>query len=220
MKMTIQKTALVLMLMIAAAGSAIAQNAKTFYVCSGTSFTMVPDDTTHDNYEWDEIGGGANPIATTTNASVTAPTLAGTTYSLVQYTLKVQDSVGCWSEEDTFNVYVLPPVQVAVSGNAGPYCANSSTSVTLTATVGGLTLPAGVAVDQFAWTAGGTPTGTNSDQLTFSSGTVAGSTTYEVTVTYSLPVLNGGSKLTTCSGVDNTSVVINAAPTTPGISIQ
>lgn len=208
------------MIMVAAVGSAVAQNANTFYVCSGTSFTMVPDDTTHDNYQWSEIGGSSNPIATTTNASVTAPTLGGTTYTLKQYTLSVQDSVGCWSEVDTFDVYVLPAIQVAISGNSGPYCANSSTSVTLTATVGSLTLPTGVAADQYAWTAAGSPTGSNSNQLTFSSGTSAGSTTYAVTVTYSLPGGNGGSKLSTCSGADNTSVVVTAAPTTPGISIQ
>lgn len=220
MKKMIQKVTLSITLLVATVGLSFAQNANTFYVCSGTSFTMVPDDTTHDNYEWEEIGGSSNPIATTTNASVTAPTLGGTSFTLKQYTLKVLDSAGCWSEVDTFDVYILPEIQVAISGNGGPYCVNNSTSVTLTATVGSLTLPTGVAADQYAWTAGGSPTGTNSNQLTFSSGTSVGSTAYAVTVTYSLPSGNGGSKLSTCSGNDNTSVVVTATPTTPGISIQ
>lgn len=200
--------------------NANAQADKTFYVCSGTSFTLVSGVTTHTDYEWDEIGGGSNPIATTTNASLTAPTLAGTTYSTKQYTLTVRDAAGCWSEKDTFTVYVLPAIQATISGNAGPYCANNSTSVTLTANVGSLTLPTGVAADQYAWTAGGSATGSNSSTLTFNSATSTGSTAYGVEVTYSLPSGIGGSKLSSCSGSGSTTVVVNAAPTTPTVTIQ
>lgn len=199
--------------------TANAQADKTFYVCSGTSFTLVAG-TAHSNYEWEEIGGSSNPIATTQNAGITAPTLGGTTYSTVQYTLSVRDSAGCWSEKDTFTVHVLPPIQASIAGNSGPYCANNATTDTLTASVGSLTLPAGVAADQFAWTAGGSGVGTNSSTLSFTSSTTAGSTVYAVAVTYSLPVGIGGEKLSTCSGSANTTVVVTAAPTTPTVTIQ
>jgi len=199
---------------------ASAQNTKTFYVCSGTSFTMVPAVTTHTNYEWSEVSGSTNPIATTQNATVTAPTIAGTTYATKQYALTVRDAAGCWSAADTFTVYVLPPIQVSVTGNAGPYCANNPTSVTLTASVGSLTLPAGVAADQYAWTAGGSATGSNSSSLTFTSSTTTGSTVYAVSVSYSLPATRGGDKLNACVASANTSVTVVGAPTTPSISIQ
>lgn len=200
--------------------TASAQNTKTFYVCSGTSFTMVPSVTTHTNYEWSEVSGSSNPIATTQNATVTAPTIAGTTYTTKQYALTVRDAAGCWSDADTFTVYVLPPIQVSMSGNAGPYCANNPASVTLTATVGSLTLPAGVAADQYAWTAGGSATGSNSATLSFTSSSSVGSTTYAVSVSYSLPATRGGDKLTSCVASANTSVSVVGAPTTPSISIQ
>ncbi len=200
--------------------SANAQDTRTFYVCSGTSFTMVPNDSSFTDYEWAEIGGSSNPIATTQNATVTAPSIAGTSYQTVQYTLIVKDGAGCWSTVDTFTVHVLPAPQVTISGNSGPYCAGNSVSDTLTATVGTLTLPTGVSADQYAWTAGGSSVGTNSSTLIFTSGTSAGSTVYAVSVSYSLPGGIGGSKLTSCVALDNTTVVVNAAPTTPAISIQ
>lgn len=199
--------------------NANAQASKTFYVCSGTSFTLVAGGT-HTLYEWEEIGGSSNPIATTQNAAITAPTLGGTTYTTMQYTLTVRDSAGCWAEKDTFTVHILPAIQASVSGNSGPYCANNSTTDTLTATVGTLTLPAGVAADQYAWTAGGSSVGSNSNTLAFTSGTTPGSTVYEVEVTYSLPLGIGGEKLSTCSGTANTTVVVTAAPTTPTVTIQ
>ena len=124
--------------------TANAQNAKTFYVCSGTSFTMIPDDTTHTTYEWREVGG-TGILATSKTLPVTAPSLGGTTYTTKRYTLTIQDGTGCSSANDTFTVHVLPPVTVNITGNSGPYCSNNSQSVTLTANVGSLTLPAGAA---------------------------------------------------------------------------
>lgn len=200
--------------------SAHAQADKTFYVCSGTGFTLVPSVATHTDYEWSEIGGSSNPVATTQNVSITAPTVGGTVYDTKQYTLSVRDSAGCWSEADTFTVYVLPAIQASITGNSGPYCANSSTTDTLTASVGSLTLPPGVAADQYAWTAGGNSVGANSSTLAFASGTIPGNTTYGLTVTYSLPAGIGGEKLTTCSGTDITTVTVTAAPTTPTVGIQ
>lgn len=219
MKKTINLLVLTVCFLITA-NQLFAQNANTFYVCSGTNFTLVPSDTTFTDFEWNEIGGSSNPIATTKTSNITAPTLGGTTYSTKQYTLRVKDGTGCWSDVDTFTVNVLPAISVTMSGNSGPYCASSSTSVTLTATVGSLTLPTGVAADQYAWTAGGSGTGSNSSTLSISSGTTAGSTVYAVSVTYSLPGGNGGSKLTSCSGSANTTLVVNNVPTTPSVSIQ
>lgn len=194
-----------------------AQASKTFYVCSGTSFTLKSSVSTHTNYQWDEVGGAS--LGTDSTASITAPTLSGTTYDTKRYTLTVRDAAGCWSDKDTFTVHILPPIVATIAGNAGPYCANNATSVTLTANVATLTLPTGVSANQYAWTAGGSATGTNSNTLTFTTGTT-GSTTYNVAVTYSLPSGIGGSKLTSCNGSATSTVVVNTAPTTPTVTIQ
>lgn len=219
MRYKLEKYALLLSI-LAFAFNTKGQDSKTFYVCSGTGFTLAASDTTFQGYDWDLVGGGANPIATTSSASLTAPTVSGTTYSTVQYTLSVLDSGGCWSDEDTFTIHVLPGIVATIAGNNGAYCTQNSISDTLTASVGTLTLPTGVAADQYAWTAGGSPTGTNSNTLAITSGTSAGSTIYAVTVTYSLPAGIGGSKLSDCSGTDNTTIVVGTPPTTPSISIQ
>lgn len=216
MRKSIQ-TGLLCLIATAFISNANAQANKTFYVCSGTSFSLVSGVTTHSDYDWQEIGGSS--VGTTSSVTIASPTLSGTTYDTKQYTLTVRDGSGCWSNVDTFTVYVLPPIQASITGNAGPYCANSATSVTLTANVGSLTLPAGVAADQFAWTAGGNATGTNNSQLSFTTGT-SGSTVYAVQVTYSLPAGIGGSKLGSCSGSANSTVVVNTAPTTPTVTIQ
>lgn len=200
--------------------NAFAQNTKTFYVCSGTTFTMVPGVTTHTNYEWSEVSGSSNPIATTQNATVTAPTIAGTSYATKRYALTVRDAAGCWSDADTFTVYVLPAIQVSVNGNAGPYCANNPTSLTLSASVGSLTLPAGVAADQYAWTVNGSATGSNNSQLSITSASSVGTTAYQVSVSYSLPSTIGGQKLNSCISSASTTVTVVGAPTTPSISIQ
>lgn len=197
--------------------TANAQADKTFYVCSGTTFTLASSVTTHTEYDWEEVGAGS--IGTDTSVSVLIPASGSTAYDTKQYTLTVKDGSGCWSEKDTFTVYVLPPIQASVSGNSGPYCADNNVSVTLTANIGTLTLPAGVAADQFAWTAGGSAVGTNSNQYSFTTGG-SGSTVYAVAVSYSLPSGIGGSKLSSCGGSANTTVVVNTAPATPTVTIQ
>jgi hypothetical protein len=199
--------------------NANAQDAKTFYVCSGTSMKLVPGVTTHTDYEWNEVNGTSNPIAQVQDLSIT-PTTTGSTYTTKKYTLSVKDNNGCWSEPDTFTVYVLPAITATISGNNGPYCANSTTAVTLTANVGALTLPAGVSANQFEWKAGAATVGTNSNQYTFNTGATAGTTNYTVAVSYSLPAVNGGSKLSSCNGSDNTDIQITTAPTTPTVTIQ
>lgn len=205
--------------MLLVANVAFAQTTKTLYVCSNTAFTLVPQTTTFTDYEWSEIGGSSNPIATTQNLSLTSPTLPGTTFSTKKYTLKVKDGAGCWSEPDTFTVHILPPINVTVNGGTGSYCANNSTSLVLDAVVGSLTLPTGVAADQYAWTINGAAAGTNNSQLTTTTGNASGSFLYNVTVSYSLPATNGGSKLNTCQATNGVTVTINSAPTTPGVNI-
>ncbi len=220
-KSTIKSMALGAMsLLLTATG--FAQNAQTFYVCPSTGFTLRPQTTTFSGYEWTEVGSSA-PAVTTQDYTTTSPALAtATTYETKQYTLRVQDAAGCWSDPQTFTVHILPAIPVTIAGPSGTFCQNSSTNATITATVGTLTLPTGVAANQYQWTANGSNVGTNSSTYSHTTGSTAGATNINVVVSYSLPATIGGEKLSTCTGTAATAVTItvNTPPTTPGISIQ
>jgi len=200
-------------------GIGYAQTSKTFYVCSNTTFTLTPQVTTFTDYEWTEVNNPTSPLAITQNLTQTAPTINNATYTSTKYTLRVKDGSGCWSDPDTFVVYTLPPVSVSVSGADPGYCANNSMNDTLHADVAALTLPAGVTADQYAWTLNNNPIGQNNAQLPIVTGNVVGTSTYAVTVTYSLPGVIGGSKLNSCNGTASVSIIVNTTPSTPSISI-
>ncbi len=196
-----------------------AQDTKTFYLCSNTSFTLRPQVTTFTEYEWNEINGSSNPVSSLQDLGATSPTISGTSYTTTKYTLKVKNgTTGCWSEPDTFTVYTLPPISASITGAASGYCANNSIADTLQASVGSLTLPAGVTADVYEWVSNSVTLGTGST-LALTTGTTAGTTNYSLKVSYHLPSTIGGSKLSSCNGTASASIIVVNAPTTPSISV-
>ncbi|OJV53060.1 MAG: hypothetical protein BGO31_04720 [Bacteroidetes bacterium 43-16] len=189
--------------------------AGTFYVCSGTAFTLTPSVSTFSVYEWSD---GATVVQTGSSPNlVQTVTLSPATTAIAKtYTLRVQDGNGCWSAQATHTVYVLPALTASIAG-ATAICSNVTLNETLTASTnyGALNLTAAPGLSyNFTWTGGGTVSGTNNhlNQVTTSG-------TYGVSVAYVLPT-NDGSKMTGCTGTASHTIITNTAPTTPSVTIQ
>jgi len=150
-------TGIVIMMLAAIAGMAQtpAPNA-VYYVCAEQGFKLSGP-AGYDHYQWSE-GNTGMPGADSGNIRVNAMGAAavGNSYVARTYHLKVQNNGGCWSDQATYVVYVMPKLQLSVSGYMPPYCENLSHDITLTAALNGgagtsaLTLPQGVSV-KYTW---------------------------------------------------------------------
>ena len=206
---------------------AFAQSLQTYYVCSGTTYSFtVTADASFDHYEWKDVTATPTPIGSDNAVlSLTAPTITDGVFTTRQYTLRVYKTAeSCYSDIVTYTVYVLPAPTVTLNTIAAQ-CAGSVASLTLTATVGSLTLPANVTASAFSWKKDDvavTPANTT-NELAFSSANTAGSTTYSVSVAYAFAgpaATNGGTKLASCVGTASQTILVNPKPATPAITFQ
>lgn len=189
--------------------------AGTFYVCSGTAFTLTPGVSTFAVYEWSD-GSTVVQTGSSPNLVQTVTLSPATTAIAKTYNLRVQDANGCWSAQTSHTVYILPALTASIAG-ATAVCSNVTVNETLTASTnfGTLNLSAASGLNYaFTWTGGGTPSGSNNhlNQVTASG-------TYGVSVAYVLPT-NDGSKLSACNGTASHTITTNTAPTTPSVTIQ
>jgi len=131
--------------------ASVAQS-STFYVCAGYGFKLtVP--VGYDEYEWASEGviiSGADsnelPVAAVSAEEI------GNTSIVKNYTLKVRNTEGCWSDEGSYSVNILPQLSVTTDGFMPPYCEHTPQDINLIALINGapgtsaLSLPAGVGV--------------------------------------------------------------------------
>lgn len=188
--------------------------AKVYYVCSGETFTIKAGEASATGMTYDWTGASLSSSVTTYNLVAIAPTItAGGAYQTLTYSLTVTEN-GCPSTPETFTVYVLPPIQVDITGADAVYCSDVAISDVLTATVLNpevTDLPPGVAANVYAWT--GTATGSAATLSITAAGT------YDVTVSYSLPT-NDGSKVGLCDATDELTITTTTPPTIPTISFE
>jgi hypothetical protein len=129
-----------------------------YYVCAEQGFKLSGP-TGYADYLW-TVDNTGMPGADSNNIQVTAlgAVNVGNSYVTRTYHLKVQNAGGCWSQEATYVVYVLPKIDVTVTGYTPPYCENLSHDITLNAKINGgtgssaLVLPTGVGV-KYTWLA-------------------------------------------------------------------
>lgn len=140
---------------VRSSGQAAAPDA-VYYVCAEQGY-KISGPAGFDHYIW-EVDNQGIPGADSNTIQVTALGAAavGNTYVTQTYHLKVQSGASCWSDEATYVVYVLPKMELSVSGYTPPYCEHLSHDITLSGHINSgngssaLTLPAGVAV-KFSW---------------------------------------------------------------------
>lgn len=201
-----------------------AQDARTFYVCGGTTFTLTAGTGSgYDSYSWRDVSDGQTATEVATTAALSSSvTNAGTTTIQKKYSISVfKAGEGCYSDPVTYTVYVLPKPVVSLN-TPGAQCQEVPTALTLTATVAELTLPSGVTADVFEWKKGATTVqgnDTNTLQLTSSV-----TETYSVTVKYKfggVAETNGGTKVADCvSAAATTTITVNAKPSAPTVTFQ
>ncbi len=201
--------------------SSQAQNKYTYYVCAGTTFEFTT--TPADQYDWRDLSNPSSPVSTAATLSATAPSLvAGDDAESMMYVFSAEIG-GCWTEVDTFEVWVLPPLDVEITGIDSVYCVNSGPhTVTMSAdfkTPPG-DLPAGVEPNKFQWTVDNVLGGTGQTE-TYTTTSAAGAIDVEVVVGYTLPA-NDGEKMGGCDGASTATNTINVTPTptTPTVTFQ
>lgn len=155
----ILNTIVTLVVLLMASVTSLAQSAPdaVYYVCAEQGFRLKGP-AGYDNYLWSEDNTGM-PGADSNNIVVQAmgANAVGNSYVTKTYHLKVMNSGTCWSEQGTYVVYILPKMELTVTGYTPPYCEHLSHDITLTARINGaagisaLTLPPGVDV-KYAWT--------------------------------------------------------------------
>lgn len=186
---------------------------KTFYVCDGYNFTLNAASSSFDAYEWYEAGN-TTPVGTSASFSGSIALSTPTAAESRTYVYRVLEG-SCWSDYDTFVVNALPAITVEIT-DANTYCSNVAVSGDIVAELGALTgLPSGIAYT-YAWTLGGSATGSNSATLP-----VSAAGTYVVTVNYDLTaVTNDGFILDSCGGTDTHDITPATAPTAPVVTLQ
>lgn len=193
-----------------------AQTSKTFYVCSGTSFTLKAENVTGLTYRWYE-SGSATVLDSDTSLTQSVTLADPVTYEQKSYVLLVDSTNSCTSEGDTFIVFIMPQLEATIADPANSFCSNELPATdTLTASVNVTSFPTGVSV-AYTWADGPT---TASREITISG---AGSTTFTVSPSYVLPALIGGEKLGDCetaAAADAVTITPSTPPTVPEVTLE
>jgi len=128
-----------------------------YYVCAEKGFRLKGP-IGFDHYAWSEDnvgmpGADSNTIVVQALGAATV----GNSYVTRTFHLKVMNNNSCWSDQGTYVVYVLPKMELSITGYTPPYCEHLSHDITLTAKINGgagttaLTLPPGMGVT-YNWT--------------------------------------------------------------------
>jgi len=220
------------------------------YLCSGKNIKFQVATATlnaGDNITWYWDEEGTEPI--TAGTGVTFETVDGVTNAVIKFNAEsgataftapastvtekaiyakvTSGAEGACSADniEDFAVTILPILSIDVTDVTTTYCANATSTGSITATVPTITgLPSAVTVD-FAWNLDGTPvtssietTGLNS-VLTYTTSSTAGTYEYQASVTYNIGsgTFVGGA----CSAAtDATSIIVAPAPSTPTITVD
>ena len=153
--LTLLLTAMLLPAMLCQAQSAGPD--AVYYVCAEQGFKLTVT-AGFDHYQWmaDSVGMPGLDSNTTTVPAMGAAAV-GNTYKKITYTVLAMNNASCWSDAKTYVVYILPKMELTVSGYTPPYCEHLSHDIPLTARVNGdtgsaaLNLPPGVNV-KYSWT--------------------------------------------------------------------
>ena len=207
---------LVLILALVLSGISSFAAIDSMYVCSGSEFTLRSALTPNINYSWERTVGGT--ATSDTNTIVQTVTLADPdVFVMNEYVLTIDSANSC-SSYDTIRVIILPAVAPDITTPNSSVCSNEAALVELTASVGTLTLPAGITVG-FTWGGGATGTGT-----TATVSVPEGATTdVGVTVTPACSsglFARGNNKLTGCYTNGTFTITRSAPPTIPTISFE
>lgn len=212
----------------------IAQSA-TFYACAENGFKLRGS-VGFDEYEWSLDGAiiaGADSSILPVEALGAAT--VGNSAILKNYSLKVRNMDGCWSDEAAFAVHILPKLTVGTDGSEPPYCENMVQEINLTATINGgaglsaLSLPSGVSVSyQWSLVESGHPdcnasiiAGANSAIATVrtpATSDVANSYKVKVAYTYPAEVNIATEVVGDCSDEATEAIHAQPAPTKPTIN--
>ena len=210
------KSLLLFMVCFITALPLFAQTSKTFYVCSGTSFTLKADNVTGLSYNW-YASGSSTVLDSDTSLTQTVTLADPLVYEEKKYVLFVDSTNSCTSQGDTFTVFIMPQLIADIADPANSFCANElPVTDTLTATVNITSFPSGVSVG-YTWADGPT---TASREIVI---TGTGGTTFTVTPSYVLPALIGGKKLSACesgSSVDAITITPSTPPTVPAVTLE
>lgn len=154
----IWNTCSVLLALMLATGAAFGQAVPdaVYYVCAENGFKLQGP-AGYQAYRWKENG---SVIAGADSSSIGIPAMGaaavGNSFITREFALQVKNAGGCWSEEGLYTVYILPRLDVTVSGYTPPYCENLPHSIPLLARINGgegssqLVLPPGMGVT-FNW---------------------------------------------------------------------
>jgi hypothetical protein len=123
-----------------------------YYVCAEQGFKLAGP-AGFDHYQWSEDNMGM-PGADSNNILVASAGAAnvGNSYETKTYHLQVMNNGSCWSDQASYVVYVLPKMELSLTGYSPPYCEHLSHDITLTAHINGgvadsaLSLPPGITV--------------------------------------------------------------------------
>jgi len=210
------KSLLLFMVCFITALPLFAQTSKTFYVCSGTAFTLKAENITGLTYKW-YASGSATVLDSDTALTQTVTLADPIVYEQKSYVLFVDSANSCTSEGDTFTVFIMPQLVADVADPANSFCANElPITDTLTATVNVTSFPPGVSVG-YTW-ADGPTTAAREIEITG-----AGSTTFTVTPSYVLPAIIGGEKLAACesaASADAITITPSTPPTVPEVTLE
>jgi|GEM_PF-1805387 len=228
----------------ALAGNKIALTALTG--TTGTDTAIWHNATTGSVIIADPTAGIAFPNSATTNGvmhvdgTITGGIFAqgntaadSTTIKQFTYSIFLKSAGGCISDDSSIIVvFLMPNLDIPVV-NADPnalYCANSTVSVELNATMPTLTgLPSAVTTDDFKWYEGTSTTalttgfsGTQNNTLTVTSPNTATSVTYKAETKYNLPGTHSliVSLVNTVGNAFSGTAIVTAAaaPTAPNLN--
>lgn len=156
MKALLLKSVLLSCISLQLASTLSTAQSATFYACAENDFKLRGA-VGFDEYEWSLDGSiiaGADSSILPVDA-LGAATVGNNTI-LKNYSLKVRNVDGCWSDEAAFAVHILPKLSVSAEGSIPPYCENMVLDINLTALVNGstgtsaLSLPDGVDIS-YEW---------------------------------------------------------------------
>jgi len=196
------KFVLIMIAVLSTIAFGVQAQGQTFYVAAESGFKLKGP-LGFDEYLWAE-NNVTIPAATGSSLSVTAlgASTVGNVAVSKTYTLKVKSNAGCWSDEGSYTIHILPKLVATTSGYTPPYCENLSQQITLTANINGasgataLTLVPNVSVGyQWSVVAGAAPLGNaaivgNSNQvsaLVMTPQNTLVDNEYKVIATYILP---------------------------------
>jgi hypothetical protein len=210
-----------------------------YYVCAEQGFKLSGP-AGYDNYLWQEDNQGM-PGADSNNIQVNAlgASTVGNSYVTKTYHLKVQSGGSCWSDAADYVVYILPKMELSVTGYLPPYCENLSHDITLSARINSgdsssaLTLPQGVDVKytwvvepntsgSLGWNAAifGPINGAKAQVVTPETSNTDNNYTLKVGYTYPPTVNVNTSVVGFCSDSYTQNVHADPAPPTPSINYQ